>query len=104
MIPLQLLRRLHTGAPDPRPSSVRAARGQIAGNLARSPTFASVATRRELGEELKISFVAIHAGWQAARQEGKLKAYSDGVAAMFAKQSGDDLRKLKLTDGGFGPR
>lgn len=104
MISIQLLRRLHAGAPDPSPTSVRAARGQIAGGLARSPTFASVATRRELGEELKISFITIHAGWQAARQEGNLKADSDGVAAMFAKQSGDNLRKLKLTDAGFGPR
>lgn len=57
-----------------------------------------------MGEEIVISFITLHAGWQSARREGKLQAYSDGVAAMFEKQTGNDLRALVLTNRGLEKR
>lgn len=89
-----------TGAADPSRDAVRNVRRQIAGRLGTSADFRTTDMRRRLGEELKISFVALHAGWQAARREGNLKRYSDGVAAMF-KANGVDLRALRLTQNGF---
>jgi hypothetical protein len=45
--------------------------------------------------------VTLHAGWQSAGKEGNLRAFSDSVAAMFAIQTGSDLRALRLTDKGL---
>lgn len=92
-----------TGAPDPSPSAVSAARNQIAARLGQTPNFRSAASRQALGEELKISFVTLHAGWQAARREGNLRQYGDGVAALF-NRNGIDLRALRLTRDGFTAR
>lgn len=93
-----------TGAPDPSPGSVVAARNQIAAGLAQNPKFADPRLRADLGEELKLLFVTVHAGWQAARREGNLKQYGDGIAAQWRRQSGKDLRALRLTSQGFSPR
>lgn len=90
-----------TGAPDPRPDAARAVREQIAQGLIREGKFANLKTRAELGEEMKLLFLTLHAGWQSARREGNLQQYSDGVVAMFKRFSGNDLRALQLTDRGF---
>ena len=92
-----------TGAPDPSAGAVRAARRQIAGRLGATPELRGPERRQQLGEELKISFVTLHAGWQAAHKEGNLRQYADGVAALFAR-SGVDLRSLVLTPDGFTAR
>jgi hypothetical protein len=39
-----------------------------------------------------------------ARREGTLRSYSNAVAALFARQSGMDLRALRLTRAGFAAR
>lgn len=90
-----------TGAPDPRPAAVRAARAQVAAQLAAEPRVGAPGVRAALGEEFKILFVTLHAGWQSARREGNLRQYADGVQRMFQQQSGLDLRSLELTAGGF---
>ena len=86
------------GNPDPR--AIRAFRAQVAtralGNAAYAPD-----NRARLGEEMKLLFVTLHSGWQAAQREGNVRQYSDGVAAMFAKQTGNDLRALRLTGRGL---
>ncbi|WP_342238458.1 DUF6683 family protein [Inquilinus sp. OTU3971] len=89
------------GAGDPDPRSVKAARDQIALGLAANPALRSAADRARLGEEFKLLFVTIHAGWQAARREGTLAEYGAGVAELFATRSGLDLRRLRLTDRGL---
>jgi hypothetical protein len=86
------------GAGDPPRSGVLSARDQFASRLAADPRFAGHAG--SLGEELKISFVTLHAGWQSARKEGSERQYAEGVARMFAKQ-GMDLRSFQLTANGF---
>ena len=89
-----------TGAPDPTPASLQALRRRVAAQLARDPQFAA-ASRGQLGEEIKLLFVSLHAGWQSARKDGSLPAYADGVARLFAQQAGVDLRRVALTDQGF---
>ena len=89
-----------TGSPDPHRAAVQAARSAISRGMSSEPKFANGSIRAALGEELVITCVTLHAGWQSARREGKLQQYSDGVAAMFLKQ-GTDLRALQLTDRGF---
>lgn len=81
-----------------------AVRGQVAEGLAANPRFKDPATLAALAEELKISFVTLHAGWQSARREGTLPTYSDGVAALFARNGGPNLRSLTLADDGFAKR
>lgn len=90
-----------TGSPDPTPGSARAVRNQVAQGLAGDPRFRDPRTRAELAEEMKLLFVTLHAGWQSARREGNLRTYSDGVAAMFKRFSGNDLRAMRLTSEGF---
>ncbi|TRW17356.1 hypothetical protein [Glacieibacterium frigidum] len=90
-----------SGDADPSPAAVRALRNQIAPRLAADTRLSSPTGRAKLGEELKLLFVTLHAGWQSARREGNLAQYSDGVARMFAQQGGDDLRRVRLTDAGF---
>jgi len=92
------------GSTDPTREQVQAMRERIAAGLAAEPKFADPATRAALGEEIVISFVTLHAGWQSARREGKVQQYSDGVATMFQKQTGNDLRQLVLTDRGLEKR
>ncbi len=93
-----------TGSTDPTREQVRAMRERIAAGIAAEPKFADSTTRAALGEEIVISFVTLHAGWQSAQREGKVQQYSDGVAAMFQKQTGNDLRQLVLTDRGLEKR
>lgn len=93
-----------TGAPDPSPADVRVARGQIAAGLAADRANTDLAMRAGLGEELKLLFLTLHAGWQSARREGNLRSYSDNVAAMLKEQTGRDLRGVRLTSRGFSGR
>ena len=90
-----------TGAPDPAPAQVTAARAQIADEMARDPDMADKRTLTSLAEGLKLHFVILHAGWQSARRSGTLDSYSDAIAALYASQSGLDLRALRLTRAGF---
>lgn len=85
----------------PPPSGIRAAREAIAAGMAKNEQMTTPGVAASLGEELKLLFVSIHAGWQSAEKEGKAKQYADGVAAMFHKQSGQDLRGFAITDKGF---
>jgi hypothetical protein len=82
-------------------AKVQAVRRQIAPALAANPRLAAPAARGALGEEMKLLFVTLHAGWQSAVKEGNTARYSDGVARMWRQQSGRDLRALSLTDAGF---
>ncbi|RYI07397.1 MAG: hypothetical protein EON48_14570 [Acetobacteraceae bacterium] len=91
------------GQADIPPRQAAAVRAQIAFRAAGSPVFASPASRAQLGEELKLLFVTLHAGWQSARREGTLRQYADGVAIMF-RNNGTDLRALRLSDSGFAGR
>lgn len=90
-----------TGAPDPSPAAAAAVRAQIAAGMANDQRFSDPRTRAELAEELKLLFVTLHSGWQSARREGKLRPYGDGVASMFRRFSGNDLRAMRLTEQGF---
>jgi hypothetical protein len=89
-----------TGAPDPTPKQARAVRTQIARHAAGNATFLNPTRRADLGEEMKLLFVTVHAGWQSARKEGRLPQYSAGVARLFLS-SGIDFAALRLTDDGF---
>ena len=89
------------GSGDPRRGAVRAARDQIAIGLAADPRYASPTARAPLGEEFKLLFVTMHAGWLAAKREGTERRYGEGVAAMFRSQSGIDPRSLQLTEDGL---
>jgi hypothetical protein len=82
-------------------AKVQAVRRQIAPALAANPRLSGPAARADLGEEMKLLFVTLHAGWQSAQKEGNTRQYSDGVARMFQAQSGRDLRALNLTTAGF---
>ena len=86
------------------PAAFAGVRGQIAPRLATEPRLAAPRTMAALGEELKLLAVITHAGWQAARREDHLPAYADGVAEQFRKTSGQDVRALVLTPGGFAAR
>ncbi|TRW17358.1 hypothetical protein [Glacieibacterium frigidum] len=90
-----------TGSPDPSPAAARAVREQVAQGLSNDPKFTNPRTRAELAEEMKLLFVTLHAGWQSARKEGNLRTYADGVAAMFKRFTGNDLRAMRLTERGF---
>ena len=92
------------GAPDPSRAAAAGVRRQVAANMTRDLNTSDPRKRAELAEELKLLFVTLHAGWQSARREGRLKPYGDGVAAMFNRFTGDDLRALRLTDDGFAQR
>lgn len=81
------------------PQAYRSLRQQIAARASDNPSFAP-ATRAELGEEMKLLTVTLHAGRQGAQREGRLPQYADGVAAMF-KRNDIDLRALRLTTNGF---
>ena len=61
-------------------------------------------TRAQLGEELKLLFVVVHAGWQGTQREETLAAYANGIAGMFQQFGGEDLRRVALTDTGLQPQ
>lgn len=79
---------------------LRALRAQLAGALASNPRLADSRTRALLGEEMKIHFVTLHAGWQGAQREGRLPQYADAVAQLF-RRTGTDLRQLAMTGQGL---
>ena len=86
---------------DPDPRAIQSIRAQVARSLSVNPQFADPAARGALAEDMKLLFVTLHAGWQSARKEGKLSPFSDSVAAMFARQTGNDLRGLRMTGRGL---
>jgi len=91
-----------TGAGDPTPAQVRAVRTQVAARAATNRAVADPASRLRMAEELQLSFVTLHAGWQSARRDGSLPRYANGVARLF-EQNGMELRRLRLTDQGLVP-
>ncbi len=88
---------------NPNPANIRGIRAQLAPALAAAPQLADTAVRADLGEEMKLHFVTLHAGWQSAQREGQLARYSDGVADLFRRQ-GMDLRALSVGPSGLMPR
>lgn len=90
------------GRPDPSPSTVQAVRDQMTKRLVAVPQLSRY-DPVALGEELKVSFVILHSGWQSARRDGGMGQFADGVAAMFARQ-GLNVRALRLTSSGFEPQ
>lgn len=86
---------------DPNPGALRSLRAQLAPRFAGTPAFANPGTRAALGEELKLLFITLHAGWQSARKEGNLPQYSRSVAQLFQRQGGADLTRVKLGPDGF---
>lgn len=88
----------------PSQQSVSAFRSQVRRSLALNKAITTDGkTRAQLGEELKILLVFSTAGWQGAQQQGKAKAYSDGIAQNYQQQYKQDLRSLKLDDKGMHP-
>jgi hypothetical protein len=81
-------------------ASVHAVRAQFAATLAQSPS-GSPQNRAALGEELKILFAVMHAGWQGSMKEHDERAYADGVVRQFQQQAGIDLRSTSLDPRGF---
>lgn len=90
-----------TGSDEPSPTQIRAARNQIAGVMAQNRRLANMSARALFGEEIKLLFVSVHAGWQSAKQQGTLRQYSEGIAKTFGQQSRQTLQSLKLTNAGF---
>ena len=90
------------GGQEPPPGAAGGVRAQAAAALS-DPRLASPEARARLGEEFKILFVVVHAGWLAAGREGSLDRYADGLAEMFMEHDGLDLRSMKLGPAGFRP-
>jgi len=90
---------VHDGQAPP-PDAVRGVRAQASVALTDS-RLSSVEMHARLGEEFKILFVTVHAGWQSARREGNLGRYAAGVADMFRNLDGIDLRAMDLGPAGF---
>jgi len=90
---------VHNGQ-EPPPGAVRGVRAQASVALSDS-RLASPEMHARLGEEFKILFVTIHAGWQSARREGNLGRYAAGVADMFRNLDGIDLHAMDLGPEGF---
>jgi len=76
-------------------------RAQVASRFSRDPRLMAAGVAARLSEELKLQYVVLQSGWQSSKKEGNMPAFSDGVAALFRAQSGQDLRSLKLTSDGF---
>ena len=85
----------------PPTSGILAVREAVAAGLAKNDKMTAPGVAASLGEELKLLFVTIHAGWQSAEKEGKTEQYANGIAAMFQKQSGQDLRGFTINEKGF---
>ncbi|WP_310392800.1 hypothetical protein [Hymenobacter sp.] len=83
------------------PAIGRGVRAQFAPKLAATPKLTAPGVPAQLGEEMKLLFVTVQGGWQAAIKENALPAYQEGVGAMFKNQYGMDMRLFKLTDQGF---
>jgi len=81
-------------------ASVRAVRAQFAATLAQSPSGAPQ-NRALLGEQIKILFAVMHAGWQGSMKQHDARAYADGVARQFQQQAGVDLRRTALDAAGL---
>lgn len=90
---------VHEGR-EPPPGSVQGVRAQVAAALS-TGRLSEPETRARLGENFKLLFVVVHAGWQAARREGTLDRYAAGVADLFRNGDGHDLRTAQLTKNGF---
>jgi hypothetical protein len=88
-------------AQDPTPTAIAAARAQMVRDLSRDPRLATMTTREQLGEELKLRFVVVHSGWQSAQREGTPDHYADSIASLYRKESNLDLRSLTLGAHGF---
>lgn len=84
-------------------ASVRAVRAQFASVLARSPA-AAPQERAQTGEQMKILFAVMHAGWQGSRKQHETTAYADGIERQFQQQAGVDLRATSLDVRGFATR
>lgn len=91
-------------ATDPSAQAVLAERDRIGATLRKSPSLRDPQLRQQVGEEIKLLFVTLHAGWKTAERQGQLKQYSDGAAALFRQQSGADPRQIVLTKNGFRSR
>jgi len=90
---------VHEGR-EPPSGSVQGVRAQAAAALS-TGKLSQPELRARLGENFKILFVVVHAGWQAARREGTLDRYAAGVADLFRNGDGLDLRTAQLTKNGF---
>jgi hypothetical protein len=90
---------VHDGQ-EPSAAAVRGVRAQAAAALS-DRGLDSEAVRGRLGEEFKILFVVLHAGWGSARREGRLDRYAAGVADMFRNADGVDLVSARLGPAGF---
>lgn len=87
---------------EPAATAVNVTRTKIGAGLMQNKNINhNVYERAKLGEEMKILFVVLHAGWQNALKNGSLDAYSDGIAKQYQQQYGIDLRKLKLDNQGM---
>ncbi|NJL20029.1 MAG: hypothetical protein HC895_03085 [Leptolyngbyaceae cyanobacterium SM1_3_5] len=91
-------------ANNPSRQAVLAERDQTAATLSQIASLNDTQQRQQVGEEIKLLFVTLHSGWQAAQREGTLSQYSDGVTTLFRQQSGIDPRQIVLTEAGFQPR
>lgn len=88
---------------DPPPAAFAGVRRQLGPVLAGNPALANPGARAQLGEELKLLTVALHAGMQSARRDGSMRSYADAIAAHNAR-NGSNLRALSLTPQGFAGR
>ncbi|WP_310392796.1 hypothetical protein [Hymenobacter sp.] len=82
----------------------RGVRDQLAPKLAQNAQLTAPGAPGQLGEEMKLLFVVVQGGWQAAVKEKSLPAYQQGIAAMFKNQYGMDMTLFKLTATGFTAR
>lgn len=84
------------------PAMVQGVRAQIGPALADNPGPKSPTVAGQLGEEMKLQFVLLQGGWQAANRENTLATYRQGVSTLFANQWKLDFTQLSLTNRGFG--
>ncbi len=90
---------VHEGQ-EPPAAGLRGVRAQAAQALS-DPRLAAPEMRAKLGEEFKILFVTLHAGWQGARREGTLDRYAAGVARLFNQKNGMNLAVARIGPRGF---
>ncbi|MFD1255643.1 hypothetical protein ACFQ3S_02440 [Mucilaginibacter terrae] len=89
-------------AADPKPTAVNAVKSSTILALQQNREIAQDAGNRAmLGEEMKILFVMLHAGWQEAKKTGKVANYSTTLAQQYQQQFKQDLRSLRLDDKGL---
>jgi hypothetical protein len=90
---------VHEGQ-EPTAAGIRGVRAQAAQALA-DPRLSAPDARARLGEEFKILFVTIHAGWQGARREGALEKYAAGITQIFRRGGAIELRAARIGPRGF---